>query len=417
MKVVIAEGGPAGNVGSMALIENALKIIRSKYPNCDISILCSDAESVERALRLDELDYNVKVLNELFKKPKRNKLYQIFWLVTTIFWFFYSRVLLLFSKKISWAFCGQSRIVLKEIEESEYVYCIGAERINDVYYKVALLSLYLIETYIKMGKKVCHMSLTIGPVFYKSTISKAKKVFNECYAIFVRDTKSYNILKEWNCKAPYQFSTFDIALLQNVKSERINTLMSEFAIEENFIGVSVISWGFSHVAGPARQSDYVKSHAEVLDYIIEKYNRQIVFTPTVICKGYAKWDTEVADDVVKLMKHKDKVVNIQRLLTPCELAALYTKCYFSIVTRMHASILCSGAGGKPIIAVNYLYKLREYMKNIDFEEYSVDIDYVNERDLIRFVDNMFANYEGNKNRLNRRIEEMKADLQSKLEKI
>jgi len=33
MKIIISEGGPAENVGSMALIENAIKISRIQYNN------------------------------------------------------------------------------------------------------------------------------------------------------------------------------------------------------------------------------------------------------------------------------------------------------------------------------------------------------------------------------------------------
>ena len=84
-----------------------------------------------------------------------------------------------------------------------------------------MLSLYAIGTYIKMGKKLVHMSLTIGPVFYNSTISLAKKILNKSYAIFVRDQKSYDILKEWNCKASYLFNSYDIALLQKTNIQAV----------------------------------------------------------------------------------------------------------------------------------------------------------------------------------------------------
>jgi len=69
---------------------------------------------------------------------------------------------------------------------------------------------------------------------------------------------------------------------------------------------------------------------------------------------------------------------------------------------MHAAILCSGAGKRPIIAINYLYKLREYMKNILCEEYSIDIDYTNATDLKRFVDRLMGCYDQKYTRLENR---------------
>lgn len=50
------------------------------------------------------------------------------------------------------------------------------------------------------------------------------------------------------------------------------------------------------------------------------------------------------------------------------------------------------------------------MKNIGFEEYSVDIDYTNTSDLIHFVDNMISNYDKNQNKLTIQINRMKTSL-------
>ncbi|SHK66472.1 polysaccharide pyruvyl transferase family protein [Fibrobacter sp. UWH4] len=414
MKIVIAEGGPAGNVGSMALIENAIKIAREKHPGCEIIVLSSVPDSVDDALTKEGLHSNVVVMGDLFIVPLAGTFVKLAWLVQCILWIVYTRFLLLFSNKISCLLLGRRKKILKEVESADFVYCIGAERINDIYFKTALLSLSELGIFIKMGKKLVHLSLTIGPVFYRSTICAAKRILNASYAIFVRDQKTFDILKEWHCKAPHIFNSFDIALLQDSASEKTQQLLNEFGIESGFIAVSVIDWLFRKAKGPARMPEYNEAHAKVLDYIVEKYDKNILFTPTVVSNCYKVSDTTAADSVISLMKHKDRVVSIQRLLTPMELAAIYSQCYFGIVTRMHAAILCSGAGGKPIVAVNYLYKLREYMKNIQFEDYSVDIDYVNECALKDFVDQMFLNYDVNLERLNKRISSMRSDLMAHL---
>lgn len=93
------------------------------------------------------------------------------------------------------------------------------------------------------------------------------------------------------------------------------------------------------------------------------------------------------------MEQKQGVVLIDRILSPVEMASLLSQCKFSIVTRMHAAILCSGAGNRPIIAISYLYKLREYMRNILCEEYCVDIDYVNAEILTDLIDKLIDNYQ------------------------
>lgn len=416
MKIVIAEGGHASNVGSMALIENAIRIARTVEPDVSISVFCSDAQGVSRTLKQDGEDKNVNVFQDLFCIPTGGSVIKFFWLLQCILWIAYSRLLLLFTKKISWAFCGRRKMNLKEVENADFIYCIGAERINDIYYKTAMLSLFAIGTYIKMGKKLVHMSLTIGPVFYNSTISLAKKILNNSYAIYVRDQKSYDILKEWNCNALYLFNSYDIALLQKTDIHKSQGLLTEFGIEPGFIGLSCIYWRFRKTKGPVRQAEYERAQAETLDYIIEKYNKQIVVTPTVVT-GNKLDDSEIGKRIAKRMKHGDKVICISRLLSPVEMATLFSQCCFSIVTRMHAAILCSGAGGRPIIAINYLYKLREYMKNIGFEDYSVDIDYVQSKDLIAFVDDMLSNLDKNVSKLHNRQSYLREQINVNLSQI
>lgn len=415
-RIVIAEAGSANNVGSMALIENAIKIARMKNENCKITVLSNDPNSVRYALQKDNYQ-QIEVIHDMFVIPNKGKVGKLLWLIQNIFFILYTRFLLLFTQNISWALLGNKKQIIKKVENADYIYCIGAERINDIYFKTALLSLYAIGTYIHMGKKLIHLSLTIGPVFNKSTIFVAKNVLNNSHAIFVRDQKSYDILKEWKCKAPYKFNSYDIALLQDLNKGLTDSLLQEFQITSGFIGLSVLDWAFRKAQGPSRMPEYIQSIAAVLDYIIEQYNRNIVITPTVINVYNKKGDDEIADEIIAKMKNGKRVTNIHRVLTPIEMATLFTKCHFSIVTRMHAAILCSGAGNRPVIAINYLYKLREYMKNIGFERYSIDIDYVNETDLKNFVDNIMKNYENDSRDLTLRQIQLRQSIISNLSQI
>lgn len=57
------------------------------------------------------------------------------------------------------------------------------------------------------------------------------------------------------------------------------------------------------------------------------------------------------------------------------------------------------------------------MKNIGFEDYSIDIDYTNAESLISFVDKMFANYSQNLIKLNNQIDKMQTILQENINSI
>jgi polysaccharide pyruvyl transferase WcaK-like protein len=407
MKIVIAEGGPAENVGSMALIENAIKIARLKFPEAGICVLTPTISSVKEALEKDGIR-DVEVIEDLFTFPNSKELTikKLIWLLRTLIWILVVRITQFFNVNPKHVTKGKRKKVLEKVSNAEYIFCIGAERINDVYYKTVFLSLEALRIYQRMGKKLIHFSLTIGPLFYKFSKKKARVVLDNSYAIFVRDQKSLDWLKKLNVEKPRIFNSYDIAILQE-KFHSDDSLLFEFDIAPNFIGVSFIEWSFRKAEGPVRMSGYVEAVASTLDYISEKYQQQIVFVPTVVnANSYKVDDIEACQKVINLMKNKNNVILIDRLLTPREMATIFSVCKFSIVTRMHAAILCTGAGGKPVISINYLYKLREFMKNLNMENMSIDIDYVNSEDLIIKVDKTICNYDLYYDKVNQRMKLM-----------
>lgn len=411
MKFIITEAFGPENIGSMALIENAVKIARSIDKNCEITIFGVTIEGLKSTLAQKYSMKNIEVINDIFIFPnKSNKFQTMTWGISTLTSILYLRTLLLFTKKPYRFICGRRRKIFEKVCNADYIFCIGAERINDIYYKTAYLSMEALDLFEKTGAKLIHLSLTIGPVFNKTTINKANKILNNSYGILVRDQKSYDLLNELKITKPQTFNSYDIAILQDLPDKTEGEkLIKKFSLPESYICCSVIDWAFRKCEGPTRQEGYYRSVAETLDYVIEKYDMDVILTPTVV--GRYKVDDVVAGrNVYKYVSNKQRVHLIEELLSPSELAFIYSKSKFSIVTRMHAAILCTGAGNRPIIAINYLYKLREYMKNIGFEEYSIDIDYCNANDLKFFVDRMLDNYESNCIELEKNMSKMRAKL-------
>lgn len=411
MRFIITEAFGPENVGSMALIENAIKIARSIDKDCEISIFAVTVDALRSTLAKKYDMDKIEVINDLFIFPKRiSKIKTMMWGISTVARILYLRILLSFTKKPYKLLCGRQRRLFEKVCNADYIFCIGAERINDIYYKTAYLSMEALDLFEKTGAKLIHMSLTIGPVFNKSTIKKASKVLDNSCGIIVRDQKSFNLLDELKVTRPKTFNSYDIAILQDLLDERRgDELMKNLNLPKDFLCCSVINWGFNKCKGPTRQKEYNISVAETLDYVIEKYDTDIVVTPTVVGR-YRVDDIAAGKNMYEYVKNKDRVHLIEELLTPSELAYIYSRSKFSIVTRMHAAILCTGAGSRPIIAINYLYKLREYMKNIGFEDYSIDIDYCTANDLKTFVDRMFKNYEQNCLELKKNIGKMRTKL-------
>jgi len=414
MKIIIAEGGPAENVGSMALIENAIKISRIQFPDSEIVVLTPTVSSVEHALKKDGIA-GITVLEDLFVPPpsKSLLLIKISWLVTTLLWIFNVRVAQFIGLAPSKVSAGKRKKVLNHAQNADYILCIGAERINDIFYKTVFLSLEALRIYQRMGKKLIHLSLTIGPLFYKFSMKKAHVVLDNSHAVFVRDQKSFEWLNQLHVKKPQIFNSYDIAILQDKNAT--NKLKSEFRLTNGYVGVSFIEWAFRKVEGPVRMEGYTLAVAETLDYIVEKYKLPIVFIPTVVnAKSYKVDDIEACTKVRNLMKYKENSLIIDRLLSPGEMATLFSFCKFSVVTRMHAAILCTGAGEKPVISINYLYKLREFMKNMEAEDMSIDIDYVTSKDLLPLIEDLNLNYEDYVSRYGSRMKVLQDNLLSDL---
>lgn len=149
MKITIAEAGSAANIGSMALIENAIKIAKRIDNNCSINLLTNDYERVNKSIKALENSNSINTTNDLFIFPEGTTIHKICWTINTIIWILIVRFLLFFTTKPYNLLWGRRAKLLKEISQSDYILCIGAERINDVYYKTAYLSLEALDIYEK----------------------------------------------------------------------------------------------------------------------------------------------------------------------------------------------------------------------------------------------------------------------------
>lgn len=61
MHIVITECGSAANIGSMALIENAINIARRIDSQCTLTILTSDVDRVKKSLYSNKSNKDVEI--------------------------------------------------------------------------------------------------------------------------------------------------------------------------------------------------------------------------------------------------------------------------------------------------------------------------------------------------------------------
>ena len=141
--------------------------------------------------------------------------------------------------------------------------------------------------------------------------------------------------------------------------EKVNNILSIESITKSknkpLIGVTVTQEIF-HNSFPAFKSfemKYKKSlelMSSLMDYIVEKYDVEIMFLPHCIGPTKDLDDRVVSMDIISKTRNKDKIKLITQEYTPEELKGLIGQCDMFIGERLH-SVVGAISMGVPSIAI------------------------------------------------------------------
>ena len=411
MNVLIIEAHSDANVGSAALVGNSVTLVRRTFPGAKLKIWAHNPESIERFS-------GIRCYPELFILPFKQPQYkQIIWLFKTVIWMVFSelgRIIrgigIPFSEAI---YTWDKRMLraIKQIKETDLIISIGAERINDNFYKSILFSLYTLWTIKSYGKSYRNFLVlypqTIGPFHFRITKFLSKMVLDKCDVIFLRDKRSEEILRELGVKGPIIQHTADIAVLQEAISlQEARELLRKEEVCLNgrpLIGISALKWNYIKSKGKSNYNDYKYSIAKIADYLIENMDAQVIFIPTNLrMHGCTNNDFETSKEIVDQIKNKKRVVILSRLYRPDEMKGIMGLLDMCIATRMHACIFSTGIA-TPTISINYQFKVFEYMKLMDLGEYTIDIDQITFEELRKIVNLTWQKRGEIRKKLNERI--------------
>ena len=214
MKILVIEAYSDANVGSGALLENSVNLVKKTFPEAELKIWAQNPKSIEAFL-------GIKSYPELFTLPlKQSRYRQIIWLFKTVIWIIFNElgriirgICIPISEVIyTWDKCRLRAI--KQIKEADLIISVGAERINDNFCKAILFSLYTLWIIKCYRKFLVLYPQTIGPFHFRITRFLSKKVLNKCDVIFLRDKKSEEIIRKLGVKEPIVQRTIDVAVLQ-----------------------------------------------------------------------------------------------------------------------------------------------------------------------------------------------------------
>jgi len=369
LRILITEGHTDANIGSGALVENSLTLLRERFPEAQIRVIAIYPQAFKER-------YQVESEFDLFEYPyKKTIFYKIRWAFKTLFWMAVIRLqtrkgfkkIRFFSQKIRhylWA---------------DWVVSVHAERIKESFHIDALYTLFSFHIAHLLGKKVILFPCTLGPYGF-GTRSLVNRWLRDVDLIFTRDKLSFKLAHEADGLTPEKIIACpDVAIIQKSIGRQEALALIGCSPEDKLVGISVMRWRYiqGNVSAYSNYASYVVEMAKVVDHLISTYGVKVVLYPTnYAIHGCTTEDREAVCDIYTAASLKERVIKMERFLAPSELKGALACSEVNITTRMHACIFSTSAG-VPTLSVNYLYKLREYMAALGLQDYSIDIEYFN----------------------------------------
>jgi polysaccharide pyruvyl transferase WcaK-like protein len=421
MYILIIDAYTDGNIGSGALAENSIKLLRNVFPDAEIEMLAQFPEDMQRFTGLPN---HPELVTMPFNKPR---LQQVFWLAKTLPWMtLHAMATYLKDCGVnipSWLYTSNQnkQQTIERLNWADMVVSIGAERINDNFYKAILFSLYQLWMVQLQRKFLVLFPQTIGPFHFSPTRWLSRLILKRCDVVFLRDRKSREILDRLGVIHPVIVDTYDVAVLQTPAStSQASELLSGSGIPSDgklLVGISAMHWSYVKAQGESTYAEYREAIAQVADGLIEDYDVRIVFLATnVPVHGCREDDVAVARDISGIMRHKDHVHILDRLFSPAQMKGMMGLMELCIVTRMHACILSTGIA-TPTVTINYQFKLHEYMKQVGLGEYTIDIDQVTSDKLKKLVGKAWMNRNTMRTILVKSIQQMREQLVDEMKKL
>jgi len=381
MNILITEGHTDANIGSGALVENSLVLLRDRYPGANLRVVSIYPEAFRKTFDVDSV---FDPFEYPYKKPWLQKLA---WIFKTVFWMAVIRLQ---------AASGMASVRFYKSKLDNYLWAdmvvsVHAERIKEAFYIDALYTLFSFRIAHLIGKKVVLFPCTLGPYGF-GTRWLVNRWLRNVDLLFTRDELSFKLANETKGLSSDRIvRSADVAVMQRMVGRTESLALIGCSSQDQLVGISVMHWRYikGNRSPYSNYAAYVAEMAKVVDRLITGYGVKVVLYPTnYAIRGCTTEDREACREIYQSSAHKDRVICVEKFMSPAELKGALACSEVNITTRMHACIFSTGAG-VPTLAVNYLYKLREYMANLGLEDFSIDIEEFNADWMLSAFDRMW----------------------------
>jgi colanic acid/amylovoran biosynthesis protein len=262
-------------------------------------------------------------------------------------------------------------------------------------YSNSLLSCYDIIISKIIQKPFVIYAQSIGPFKSLPTKMLSRYCLNHVDVLTVREEITKKYLEEIGVKNVHL--TADSAfLLEPCSPEEVRDICCKENVDigvRPIFGVSVSQHIFElevRQSGPGAPSDtrYIRTMVNMVDYLKERYNAQIIFIPHVTNESREIDDRYVANAIYNCCKCKDRIILVNTHYSPQEMKGLIGLCDIFIGARMHANIAATSMN-VPTLSLSYSHKSLGIMKMLEMENYVIDYRAMDLKEITNKIDEIW----------------------------
>ena len=396
-KILIINTNCSMNKGSAAQVISTCETLRALISDLEITLISGYPLLDFKLCKI----HNIKVVSSIWRQgPKRSKRI-LFYIHRLIFRPLFG-VLWAILFRIGLNPVSIKDPIIQEYASADMIVDLSGDSFSDGKggFSIDIDSALLLAMSLK--KPIVIYSQSIG-TFRGVTTPLARYCLNRVDLIIVREEITKKYLEKIGV-TKYIYLTADCAfLLEPASNKSIEHILlkENVAVTKNpLVGIS------ANAMLDDKENNYANSMAQLIDYIIEKLNAQVIFVPHVVGINGRGDDRVMGEKIYKRTKNKENINLIKGDYSPEELKGIIGLCDMFIGGRMHANIAAISSC-VPTMATAWSHKYYGIMRAVGQEKYVCDFKTMNFEELKLKIDDLWENKEKMREELKAKVEDQK----------
>jgi len=410
------------NMGVGALAAGTAKCILHRWPNAEIFLLDYGKEPNTSKVKVAGREVEIPLVNMRFsKKPYQRN--HILWLM-----------MLAILAKLMPSRTMRARIIrsnpwLRRVDDADLVLAMsGGDSFSDIYglQRLAYVSLPQILVLL-LGKDLVVLPQTLGP--FKSRVAKivASFILGRAAIVYSRDQKGLQeTVAELSLKSKqdrFRFN-YDVGFaLDPVQPAKLDVLGLSPERQSGMcrvgLNVSGLLWmgGYTGKNMFGLRADYRKMVYQLIDKLMVERQAEVLLIPHVFGEGGESDSTACVKLFEELQsRYLCRLGVVNGRYDQGEIKHVIGTCDFFVGSRMHACIAALSQC-VPAVAIAYSDKFIGVLDTIGMKDAVADPRFLDEHGIVEFVMRSFAERESLKQRLERKIPDVRTNVLNLFSKI